>query len=182
MPIQPQLEELEAEILEVERKYEAKELSRATRDQRLSEIKSRKTDLQSNASKLISLEHKVLVFLDTPNMELLEALMPLLSHDAYESKYKFTDKKSSGKLESTDNVLWGWATVIFAQTIDISHRRRFSELARRFIIVNPNTSQEKVNDAVDLAILSAGLPDIAYQREIVTDRDVRRAKSIVRES
>jgi hypothetical protein len=182
IPIQPQLDEFESREHEVKKQYESKSISASVRDDRLKEIKIQRDELLSQTSKLISLEHKIIVFLDTPNTTLLEALMPLLSHDAYESKYKFTDKKgASGKLEGTDNILWGWPTIILAQTLDITHRKRFPELARRFIIVNPSTTQEKVNSSVDLAIDSGSLPDLAYQAEVVTDRAKSKAKAVVRD-
>jgi hypothetical protein len=179
--IQPTLAELEQKIAEAEQDCDNEKIKKLDRHQRINEIKKQKAELMSKASKLISLEHKILVFLDTPNTSLLEAAMPLISHDVYESKYKFTDKTSGGKLEARDNILWGWPTVIFAQTIDITHRKRFPELARRFIIVNPSTTNEKVVASVDLATDSGTLPDLAYQAEVVTDREKSRAKSIVRD-
>jgi len=41
--------------------------------------------------KLIDLNHKALIFLDTPNHTLLEAIMSLLSHDHHEVEYHFVD-------------------------------------------------------------------------------------------
>lgn len=184
----PRIAELEAKIAEIELELDSssnnndsssREYKKAKRDE-ITEHKKEIRDIIKQSSKLINLEHKILVFLDTPNMNLLEALMPLLSHDEYYSKYKFVDKKG-GSVESTDNILWGWPTVVFAQTLDPSLRKRWAELARRFIIVNPTVSKEKVSDSVDLAVDSASLPDELYQDEILEDSDAKKAKNIIKE-
>ena len=182
--IEPALTKLEASIAEKENHVKANDdMSREDKKKirnEIEEIKKEIKSLRGKASKLISLEHKILVFLDTPNQRLLEAIMPLLSHDEYYSKYKFVDKKD-GKVETTDNVLWGWPTVIFSQTIDATTRARWPELARRFIVVNPTVTQEKVSDSVDLAIDSCSLPDEMYQAEVVKDREIEVCKNYVTE-
>ncbi|MDQ3966779.1 MAG: hypothetical protein M3275_00105 [Thermoproteota archaeon] len=181
--IQPEIEALESEKLTEEANFQ--QIEEPTQEQRRDFKKATKIldskirQLKREASKLIKLENKILVFLDTPNTSLLEALMPLLSHDAYESKYRFTDTNRAGGTEATDNILQGWPTVILAQTLDISHKQRFPELARRFILVNPSTAPEKVEGAGDLAIDSFSLPDLAYQAEVVSDSEIEQVKDLI---
>jgi hypothetical protein len=184
--IQPKIDALELDKLNVEKAYADKgnnitAVEKQERNFLLNEIDKNIKKLRKGASKLINLEHKIIVFLDTPNTALLEALIPLLSHDEYVSKYKFTDTNRGGTAESTDNILWGWPTVILAQTLDISHKQRFPELSRRFIIVNPNTSPEKVKASGYLAIESGSLPDLAYQSEVVRDSELATVKDLVLE-
>ena len=57
--------------------------------------------------------------------------------------------------------------MIFSQAIDYSQYKRYPEIQRRFIITNPKMSTEKYSDAVRLAGERFGLPDFAYQREVV---------------
>lgn len=76
--------------------------------------------------------------------------MPLLSHDKYESEYKYVD--TSGSIKTYKNLLRGWPSFIFAQAIDYSEYKRFPELQRRFIITNPTMdSKEKYSEAIDLS-------------------------------
>ena len=110
----------------------------------VSEIESDTKHLQQFVKKLINLEHKILIFLDTPRMSLISALMPLLSHDSYESEYKYVD--TSGPIKTYKNLLRGWPCFIFAQAVDYSKHERWPEVQRRFIITNPTMdSKQKWN-------------------------------------
>ena len=142
------------------------------------EVESDKKDLHHFVKKLINLEHKILIFLDTPRLSLFEALMPLLSHDKYESEYRFVDTNAG--IKTYKNLLRGWPCFIFAQAIDYSEYKRFPELQRRFIITNPTMdSKQKYEEAIDLIIKKNCLPDFMYQKLVVSDEEKQRAKEIV---
>jgi hypothetical protein len=146
-----------------------------------SEIKSlvdEKGELLKNAKKLIDLSNKILIFLDTPRVELFNALMPLLSHDKYEVEYEFVDTGNNG-IKTKSNVLRGWPSVIFAQAIDYSHHARYPEIQRRFIITNPKMTTEKYAAAIDLTVDRFGLPDLVYQQKIVSDSDKQKVREII---
>ena len=78
-------------------------------------------------------------------------------------------------------MLRGWPAVILSQAIDDSHYKRYPEIQRRFIVTNPKMSAEKYSNAIELIGDRYGLPDFAYQEEIVNDADKEKTKSIIRE-
>lgn len=141
-------------------------------------LEREKKDLLKNSMKLIDLRHKILVFLDTPPSGLLTAIMTLLSHDQYEVEYHFVDTLNGIKTKT--NVLRGWPTVIFAQAIDYSHHPRWPEIQRRFLITNPKMSKEKYENAIDLIGNKLGLPDFAYEKEVVSNEDKDKAREIIK--
>jgi hypothetical protein len=145
----------------------------------ISSWKKERKELIKESKKLIDLSHKVLVFLDSPRVELFNALMPLLSHDKYEVEYQFVDTYNGIKTKS--NILRGWPAVIFAQAIDYSHYQRYPEIQRRFIITNPKMTTQKYEQAVDLISDKYGLPDFAYQAKIISDSDKERVREIILE-
>jgi hypothetical protein len=141
-------------------------------------LEREKKNLLKNSMKLIDLRHKILVFLDTPPSGLLTAIMTLLSHDQYEVEYHFVDTLNGIKTKT--NVLRGWPTVIFAQTIDYSHHPRWPEIQRRFLITNPKMSKEKYENAIDLIGNKLGLPDFAYEKEVISNEDKDKAREIIK--
>jgi hypothetical protein len=140
-------------------------------------LEEQKRELLSNSKKLIDLSNKIIIFLDTPPERLLAGLLPLLSHDQYEVEYEFVDTHHGIKTKS--NILKGWPVVIIAQALDYSHSPRFPEYSRRFITTNPTMSKEKYNEAVDLILDKASIPDLIYQYEVVSDYEKDKAREII---
>ena len=90
--------ELDARIADLEEQI-ATSTDKTTKDglnAQIKSVKEEKEDVYKNAKKLIDLSHKILIFLDTPRSELLNALMSLLSHDSYEGEYEYADSTSVG--------------------------------------------------------------------------------------
>ncbi|MGH9926466.1 MAG: hypothetical protein ACRD5B_13930, partial [Nitrososphaeraceae archaeon] len=142
-------------------------------------LEEEKKSIYKYAKKLIDLSHKTLIFLDTPKMGLLSAIMTLLSHDKYEVEYEFVDTNNGIKTHT--NVLRGWPAVIFAQAVDYSKYERWPELQRRFIITNPEmNSKKKYSEAVDLTLDKFGLPDFVYQKVVSSDEEKNRVKDIIK--
>ena len=94
----------------------------------------------------IDLEKKILLFLDMPHYQLLEKLRPLLSHDQKELKFKITDKNTKGGLKTKNVIIKGYPVVIFCST---SAKIDDQEKTRMFIL-SPETSQQKIDDAIKL--------------------------------
>ena len=111
----------------------------------VSELESKKDDLKSKAVKMIDLNGKVLIFMDTPREELFSSLMPLLSHDKYETTYEFVDKTEG--ITTNTNILRGFPSFIFSQAIDFSGYERAEEIQRRFLISNPKMDVDKYKKA-----------------------------------
>jgi hypothetical protein len=74
-------------------------------------LEDKKKDLSKSAMKLIDLNHKALIFVDTPKHTLLEAIMSLLSHDHHQVEYEFVDNFNG--IKTRTNILRGYPTVIF---------------------------------------------------------------------
>ena len=183
-PIDGRIAEIDLEI--EDKNYQLKNNSNKNNDNgqkallksQIKTLEDEKKDLLKDAKKLIDLSHKILIFLDTPRVELFNALMPLLSHDKYEVEYEFADTGNNG-IKTRSNVLSGWPSVIFAQAIDYSHHQRYPEIQRRFIITNPTMTTEKYADAIDLTVDRFGLPDFMYQQKVVSDEDKQKTKEII---
>ena len=118
-----------------------------------------------------------MIFLDSPPAHLLEALMPLLSHDRSEVDYEFVDTYNG--IKTHGNVLRGFPAVIFTAARDYTNSPRYPEIQRRFLITNPQMSQEKYHKAIECITAKYSLPDYAYQQEIVSDQEKDRTKNII---
>lgn len=90
---------------------------------------------------IIDLQKKILVFLDEPQFETLQMLKPLLSHDKYETEYKYVDKQSG---ETVKSVLRGFPSVIFC-----SPKSRYTmEYCSRWFTASPQTNPEKIRKVI----------------------------------
>lgn len=178
----------ELEQLTVENKTLAKKLENSNSKnvnellelrKQLDENQKRINEIRKNAVKLIDLNRKILIFLDTPREGIFEALMTLLSHDKYEVEYQYVDSSNKTGLKTKINVLRGWPTVIFAQAIDYTKHPRYQEIQRRFIITNPRMDLEKYRSAIYHILEKKGYPDFVYQQKIISDADKDIGKEIV---
>ncbi|HDQ05966.1 MAG TPA: hypothetical protein ENN36_04495 [Candidatus Bathyarchaeota archaeon] len=95
---------------------------------------------------LVNLQGKILVFLEAPNPETYMRLRPVLSHDAPQISYKFTDKPGGGALRTMHVVLKGWPACIFCTT----ETKYIEDLATRGFTITPDLSQEKIKAAIQL--------------------------------
>ncbi len=188
LELKPILKELVANIEELQEKIDdVDDKGHQQRDRKdikswKSEIREKQEeykDLKSKAVKIIDLDGKAFIFLDTPHAGLFNNLMSLLSQDSREQLYLFTDKDSSGNHhQSKTVVLRGAPLIMSTQVVDDTRNKRFAEKNRRFIHVNPNTSEEKIKEAKrQIAIRLSGLPvDI---EGIVSSMDIEKSKEIV---
>jgi len=94
---------------------------------------------------LVDLERKILVFLEAPHPETYMRLRPVLSHDALQISYKFTDK-AAGALRTMHVVLKGWPACIFCTT-DADYTE---DLATRGFTITPDLDPQKYKAAVEL--------------------------------
>jgi len=95
----------------------------------------------------VNLEGKLLVFLEPPHIETFNKLRPILSHDAPQISYKFTDKTKSGQLRTSHVVIKGWPATIFCT----SEVRFLKDLSTRSLTATPNLSENKIKAAVTLS-------------------------------
>ncbi len=93
---------------------------------------------------VVDLSRKILIFLDQPQTQLLERLRPLLSHDKKEITTKITDKDQNSQFRTKTILLRGYPSVIFCTA-----RLKIDEQeATRFLLLSPETSQEKIREAI----------------------------------
>ncbi len=85
--------------------------------------------------------------------------MSILSQDSRDQLYIFTDKDSSGKRFKQELFfLRGSPLIMTTQVVDDTRNYRFAEKNRRFIHVNPNTTENKIEEAMrQMAIKLGGL-------------------------
>ena len=125
---------IEDKIAEIDSEIEDKQNEMATANDtslkkglksQIRTLEDKRNEITRNAMKLIDLNHKALIFLDTPSTKLLEAIMSLLSHDNYEVEYQFVD--SFNGIRTKTNVLRGSPAVIFTAAIDYSKYQRWQD-------------------------------------------------------
>jgi hypothetical protein len=178
-PLDDKLAEIDSEIWEKEqeilrtKEQETKKGLRAY----IKDLERDKSELWTKSKKLIDLSHKILIFLDTPPAELLNALMSLVAHDEYETEYDYVDTHN-GVVTKT-NVLRGWPVFIFAQATDMGNYRRFPEIQRRFIFTNPRMDTTKYEAAIDLTVDTLGIPEFMYQAKILEQEDFDKCKALI---
>lgn len=102
----------------------------------------------------IDLSRKILIFIDQPHDQLLQRLRPLLSHDQKELLYKITDKKERKGLRTKNVKIIGYPSVIFCT----GKLRIEDQEATRMILLSPETSQEKLREAIILRAKREGNP------------------------
>jgi len=96
----------------------------------------------------MDLERKILIFLDQPHNLLLQHLRPLLSHDEKEILLKITDKSQKYGLRTKNILLRGFPSVIFCTAgLKIDEQE-----ATRVFLLSPDTSQEKIREAINARI------------------------------
>ncbi|MGB7664071.1 MAG: hypothetical protein WBL67_15155 [Nitrososphaeraceae archaeon] len=175
--LQEELESLEDEIDEATEKkdrHSKRELRR-----RFHEIQRELNETKEKVQKLIILDNKILLLLDTARDSFYNALMSLISQDTKEDqKYIFTEQTNGRKFTSKTNRIRGTPVIFTTQVIDDSKGQRFGEKNRRFVNVNPDTSAKKIMAAKNLIGLKGGLLPEEYDRLVVSREEKEKAKRI----
>lgn len=93
---------------------------------------------------IVDLSRKIIIFLDQPHNDLLARLRPVLSHDKKEILSKITDKSQKFGLKTKNILIRGFPAVIFCTTgLKIDEQE-----GTRFILLSPETSQEKLREGI----------------------------------
>jgi hypothetical protein len=125
-----------------------------TRDE-LREVKER---LRS-ARYVVDMQNRIIAFLESPHVETILRLRPLLSHDVWETQYKFTNKEM-GLMTSTVNVR-GWPAAVFATT----EAKYVEEMTTRGFTVTPEMSEIKYREALEVIAREMERPIRLSRRE-----------------
>jgi hypothetical protein len=184
IPIEPMINERKTKIEDLK-----KQLKRANKldDDQKNDVKDQIDtlfeeikDLMDTSQKLIVLDNRIILLLDTAQEGLYNTLMSLISQDTSEDQlYQFAEKKSSGKMGAPKNRLRGTPAMFTAQVVDDTRQVRYQEKNRRFIHVIPNTSSDKIKSAISLIGKKYGLLPEEYDEQVVSKNDKERAKVTV---
>jgi hypothetical protein len=98
----------------------------------------------------VDLRHKIIVFLESVNPETFKMLKATMSHDTGSIDHKFVDEH--GKVHITRLI---GAPVIIFNSLDSEYMEEF---ATRTLTATPDTSQEKIQDAMSIACKKANFP------------------------
>jgi hypothetical protein len=149
-------------------------------EKRRAEIKKKLDKLMDDASTLINLQGKILLFLEPPQRELWNLIKPILSHDTTEISYDYAYGNERGGGIQTQRVLVrGFPACIFCSAKDESKWEVWDEIQSRFLITSPNMSQAKVHDGNVLIAQRKGLPNSMQQKVIVSDKERKLSKKAV---
>jgi len=116
-------------------------------------LKKQREELKGSYT-LVDLSHKILVFLEAPDFQTFQMLLPILSHDKEEIAYMFVDKTGQGKLQTKKVILKGWPATVFLTT----KTKYMEEFNTRAFSATPENTSEKIKDANELTNMKASLP------------------------
>jgi hypothetical protein len=148
-------------------------------EKRKAEIKGKLNRLLDDATTLINLQGKILVFLEPPQRELWNLIKPILSHDTTEISYDYVDRSERGGFQTQRVIVRGFPAVIFCSAKDESKWEIWDEIQSRFLITSPNMNQAKVHDGNVLISQRKGLPNWRQQELIVSDKERELARKTV---
>jgi hypothetical protein len=118
---------------------------------------------------LVDLQRKILVFLEAPHHETYMRLRPVLSHDAPQISYKFTDKPA-GALRTMHVVLKGWPACIFCTT----EANYIEDLSTRGFTITPDLNPAKFKAAI---MLKAEMKAYPWKFDLENDQEFKDLKS-----
>lgn len=165
--------EIESELRSLRNELNA-ESDKGRKSEILEQIQKRYTD----SRKLIDLTGKILLFLDSPNIELWDRLKPILSHDKKEIEFRIADKGKNGELRTSHVVIRGWPSCIFCSAKNEKRSPIWEEIETRFIITNPNMSVQKYRLANKLTGRKKGIPSF-IQNYMQNGKEENLAKSCI---
>jgi hypothetical protein len=90
--------------------------------------------------KVIDMSQKILVFLESPNMETITQLLPVLSHDVPEIEIRVTNKNGKGQNKTENVLVRGAPATIFCTT----GGEILKDLSTRSVITAPEVTKEKI--------------------------------------
>lgn len=161
----------------VKRKKKAKKEKDEDREEA---IQNELVKLFANSKYLIDMKNKILVFLEAPQRDTFARLRPILSHDAHEITYKFTDKGGQGQLRTNTVVIRGWPAVIYLKAGKGKEDEIWPEIQSRFSTISPKMTSEKYREAVKLTAMKEGLPEGVFKRKLGLDTGTAKVEKWIR--
>ncbi|MDH5374364.1 MAG: hypothetical protein OEY40_00890 [Candidatus Bathyarchaeota archaeon] len=130
--------------------------------------------------RLVSLQRKIIVFLEAPSEETMSMLYPILSHDLKRSEYKTVKD-----MEALKAVVEGYPSMLLLQASrkvrgKVYQEQYMEELITRCLTVSPESSQDKISDANKLTNEEASAP-WDYERERESTKAIKDAIVLMRD-
>jgi len=164
-PIEEKINELQ------DSRNEAKFIEdKAERQTALRKIDREIREVLQNSENEINLENIIITFLDKPHYQTMEALKPLLSHDSFETTYKFTNRSQKLGLAAETTRLKGWPVALVASTKTAANDDTWAEIVSRFDTIQPNMTPQKYRAAVELTAQRKGIPQVAQNAILGLDK------------
>jgi hypothetical protein len=104
---------------------------------------------------VITLDRKILLFLEPPSEVTLQKLKPILSHDRREVEYKFTDKSKGGGLRTVKTIVRGQPAFLMLGV----KQHKGGEQTSRWFTETPEISRLKTRDVLLKAAAKQENPD-----------------------
>jgi hypothetical protein len=130
-------------------------------------------------NKVIELIGKLLVFLEPPHSDTWSILKPILSHDDYEIEHPYVYEVEGMGFKVKKVVTRGWPACIFCSAKNESNWPVWPEIQSRFLITSPNLGSQKYLEGNMLTAQRLGLPRLAQQSLILSDREIELAKKCI---
>ena len=112
----------------------------------------------NNAIRLVDLQGKIIIFLEAPHRDTWGKLRPILSHDVWETTFKFTDKLYRGGTNVYGYRSYeGWPAVIYTSA-DAKSDGIWNQIKSRFLIVSPKMGSDKYKESIKLLGERKGVP------------------------
>jgi len=183
--LRPRIQEIRDKIEKLkDQKAEAERGEKEKIKREIEKLQREIYELTKDSKRLIDLENKVIVFVDNPDPRTWARLRPIMSHDKWETSYKFTDRTSkSGPLKQITVVLRGWPVFIAFKAEETPNkgwtREIWQQILTRGTTVPVEMSSEKYKEAIKLTGVKKGLPQPVLNRELQLD-EFRKCQRIVR--
>lgn len=98
---------------------------------------------------IIDLSNKIIILMDMPNYQFLEAIRSFLSRDTEEVIHKITDKTGRGKLEAKEMVLKGRPVFVYCSTNTFMDLQEMT----RMLILSPEQTEDKIRESINNTFL-----------------------------
>lgn len=134
-------------------------------------------EIDENTYLLLDFTNKTIIFLDNQSFSLWEALKTTLSHDREYNKSLTVNKSSAGKAGTSKIVFKGWPAVIYCSAKDEITQDKTDEINTRFNTISIKGTKEKYRDMLKIKAYSVSLPDIVYQKKIVSNEEIEVVKT-----
>jgi hypothetical protein len=174
VPLQPRINELKRRI-RIAKAQENDTYVDGRTGETIEELEDELQKLYDNSRYIIDLRGKILIFLEPPHPDVWNILKPILSHDSWEIEHPYVDTD----LKTKNIVTRGWPVCFFCTAKDESRWEIWPEIESRFIVVSPNMSQEKYEDANILTFQKLGLPTFVQEQVIVSRKEIEDARKCI---